>query len=1660
MSTEFFNDQWRIPSNENQNKISNYSMEFDGSGQQIEASTLSVTGNWSVSMWVNSNSTAYQTAMQLSSATTTGAQDSTIFIRNTFISNLWGFYDGASTLAGSVLNTGQWYNLVVTKNGTTYTLYLNGTQENQGTLNNINITDLLIGRRSNNNFYFNGKIDQVTVFDYELSQDQVTLLGLDGYAFNFIPNDYIDFGYFPLLSGATSATVSLWYNRTRVANEMIFDFLETPAGSGGRVGMQIHSNGSYVYINGNNYNHPSSASIGDWANFVLVFNGAGATNEDKLKIYLDGTELTGGTYSGTIDNAIGTFTSSSMNSIIGTLATLQSNVSFQGELSNVAIFNSNLLDPEIATLYNNGKPSDISSLNPVAWYKLDNSELFNGAEWSVDNSKYPSVYESSLNFSGNNQYLQVPDSNDFSFGNGTTDSPFSLSAWINPDAVEFAGIAAKYVTNGWEWLFYLTDSNELRLQLLSNNTSGNSITLTTDVAIPINTWTHVSATYNANRLSNGIDLYINGLPQSLVTEGGAGTYQAMTNTTAPLQIGTWAGSFRPISGQVSNVSIWDAELTQAQVSEIYNNGTPSNLSSHSATSNLISWWELDNTTTGLQDSKGSNNASNIGTTKYDGFVNTLAGESEGMNASSLVISDINGELIVNPMITSPKPIAYYQLGDQSVDNGANYLVPNNSLSDYVFNFVNPFDGINVPSSNVFSFGTGNFTISMWFKINSFPYLPYLFDFRPTSAPSTASPVVYITTTKQITLGGGGTIIPGNAGEILATNIWYNFVVKRTGNTFTTHYNGGSADRTGTSNVDFNTDLELHIGSRFDNANGFDGEISNFQVFNTALPQTGSNSIETIYNNGSPLTSMSGFTSLQAWYKLNASEVFNSTSTEWSVDNNAHPSVYKSSLDFDGSSNYVNCGNDSSLQITGAMTISYWVKGTSTLGAAGVGTLEDSASPGYLLGPSTTGAISFNLALSSSTTKNVTTTQQITTTEWHHIVGVYTPGVSMKIYIDGQLSKTETSNIPYSQYVGGNDFRIGYRTCCKIDGQISNVAIWNTDLSSPEVNTLYNNGTPEASISHSPVSWWKLDNITTGIQDSAGSNNGTNNGATEYAGFVNALAGESVSMDSSNLVVSDLQQTSGYSPYALDFDGINDYLDCGGANDFSFTNGSGTDLPFSLSAWINMDDASGFRIITKYGTGTDVEWYLYTTGSDILRFRLYDKNNTSTIGRGYGTPLTSYQNKWINVVATYNGNEQESGIKLYINGLKVDDQPASTGNYQGMVTTTNPVTIGKMGTAYASGKISNASIFNTELTSTQVTEIYNEGVPSNLNNFSGTAPVSWWQIGSNSSFNPNPTGTEGTWTCLDEIGTNNAIGSANMTNDDITNGPGYSANGLGTSSIDIKGDAPYSTANGLSENMDVLDRVRNTPINLQPITNTHSIQLDGIDAYIDFGDSDDLSFGSASGDLPFSISGWVKPADIGATFKFRFIRKAPFSNSNGWEYVIGTNGSGLLNFLIYGNNSSTRIGKSPSVAITSTAWQHWAFTYDGTGSTTGTNSGMKIYVNGVEASSYIDSNSGIYTGMTNGSAPLSYGVAWGTSGLDYAEGLIDEVAIFNVELTGPQVAAIYNGGTPNNILPLSPVLWSRFESLTTNAGVVTTADDSGNGLTGTVENGAVLSTIVP
>ena len=146
---------------------------FDGSSDEINFSTLNITGNFTISLWADTNSTSYQSAIQLSNSTTTGTNDSTIFVRNTYEANRWGFYDGSTVLLGAVLDLNRWYNLVMTKNSTTYTIFLNAEQENQNTKNNINIEDFLIGRRSYSNFYYNGNIATTQVYNRELSVSEI-----------------------------------------------------------------------------------------------------------------------------------------------------------------------------------------------------------------------------------------------------------------------------------------------------------------------------------------------------------------------------------------------------------------------------------------------------------------------------------------------------------------------------------------------------------------------------------------------------------------------------------------------------------------------------------------------------------------------------------------------------------------------------------------------------------------------------------------------------------------------------------------------------------------------------------------------------------------------------------------------------------------------------------------------------------------------------------------------------------------------------------------------------------------------------------------------------------------------------------------------------------------------------------------------------------------------------------------------------------------------------------------------------------------------------------------------------------------------------------------------------------------------------------------------
>ena len=66
---------------------------------------------------------------------------------------------------------------------------------------------------------------------------------------------------------------------------------------------------------------------------------------------------------------------------------------------------------------------------------------------------------------------------------------------------------------------------------------------------------------------------------------------------------------------IDEVSYWDKALSSSEITELYNSGSAADLSSHSAVSDLVSWWRMgDNASDDLTadtgqitDVEGSNN---------------------------------------------------------------------------------------------------------------------------------------------------------------------------------------------------------------------------------------------------------------------------------------------------------------------------------------------------------------------------------------------------------------------------------------------------------------------------------------------------------------------------------------------------------------------------------------------------------------------------------------------------------------------------------------------------------------------------------------------------------------------------------------------------------------------------------------------------------------------------------------------------------------------------------------------------------------------------------------------------------------------------------------------------------------------------------------------
>ena len=178
-------------------------------------------------------------------------------------------------------------------------------------------------------------------------------IGKIGQGFNFDGvDDYVNAGDIGAIDGVSVLTISAWVKKNIVAKNMGIVNKET--GGTNDIDMSYSSSGRWSIELGNGADTNAYVNITNdtsWHNMIIVFNGGGSGNTDRLQAYLDGVKQSLTYLGGTMP---ATTPSNAANFEIGKL-TQASGWDFLGLIDEVRIYNIALSAEETKKLYNMGR---------------------------------------------------------------------------------------------------------------------------------------------------------------------------------------------------------------------------------------------------------------------------------------------------------------------------------------------------------------------------------------------------------------------------------------------------------------------------------------------------------------------------------------------------------------------------------------------------------------------------------------------------------------------------------------------------------------------------------------------------------------------------------------------------------------------------------------------------------------------------------------------------------------------------------------------------------------------------------------------------------------------------------------------------------------------------------------------------------------------------------------------------------------------------------------------------------------------------------------------------------------------------------------------------------------------------------------------------------
>lgn len=469
-----------------------------------------------------------------------------------------------------------------------------------------------------------------------------------------------------------------------------------------------------------------------------------------------------------------------------------------------------------------------------------------------------------------------------------------------------------------------------------------------------------------------------------------------------------------------------------------------------------------------------------------------------------------------------------------------------------------------------------------------------------------------------------------------------------------------------------------------------------------------------------------------------------------------------SVDFDGTNDYMamdGVATDYASDTTGS--ISAWIKMDDATPAAAeyIFSISDASAATFTaLYVNTEGRLTF--AIQSAGVNQVivrTDPAAFSDNTWYH-VAVVQDGVLPVVYINGsapsQSTLVSTDTTAYLADLSGLDvstvgaLRYQSSTSLYFAGLIDEVSYFsNVALTSGQVSSIYNSGTPDDLTSLSPVGWWRMgDNDggtgTTVTDQGSGGNNGT------------LTNGPTFSTDVIGAAVPELTNT-----YSVDFDGTNDFMAADGAASAASSFNGGT-----WQAWIAPDDATPNTTNTIMSFGDDNADSFITfnisgiSQTDIAASCTSGGTQQWTLKK---TNIGWSDTDWHHVAIVHNG----TNAIIYVDGVNIGATYTVTTDktvWHNDIAGLDKFAVGALNkngsdSLWFNGKIDEVAVCETQLTAANLLEIAS-ATTAKATDLSSYSPSGWWRMGDNDG---------GTGTTV----TNQGSGSSS--DGTLTNGPTFS-----------------------------------------------------------------------------------------------------------------------------------------------------------------------------------------------------------------------------------------------------------------------------------------------